>query len=244
MTQEIMHRLMKEQFAIDYGCSIHDFENKDTLVTVRNHNSLARKHEEQGILSILSYGGKLIISAAPELFDWSQSILAKRISAEWGFEAGMLILIDKKLNELGYTIDQAHLFFTPKYSMPMPKHPIHILHSDKIEVLKKDERIDEAFLFEDYIEDVLGTALYDSQNELLAVAGATANSDRMWEMGINSFAEGKGYASSALTVLTQEIMKLEKVPFYGTAMSHLASQNTALRAGFVPTFCELTTRKL
>lgn len=105
------------------------------------------------------------------------------------------------------------------------------------------ERIDEAFLFEDYIEDVLGAAVYDESGELLAVAGATANSDRMWEIGVNSFYEGKGYAVSALSALTSEILSRGIVPFYGTALSHLASQNTALRAGFAPAFCELTTRR-
>ena len=34
-----------------------------------------------------------------------------------------------------------------------------------------------------------------------------------------------------------------KIPYSGTALSHLASQNVSLRAGFVPTFCELTTKK-
>ena len=98
-------------------------------------------------------------------------------------------------------------------------------------------------MFEDYIEDVLGAAIYDEEHQLLAVAGATANSERMWEMGVNSFAEGRGYAVSVLTSLTQEVLRQGKVPFYGTAMSHLASQNIALRAGLVPTFCELTTRR-
>ena len=107
-----------------------------------------------------------------------------------------------------------------------------------------DERIDEAFLFEDYIEDVLGAACYDADGALLAVSGATANSDLMWEMGVNSFAEGKGYGKATLAALTNDIIRLGKVPFYGTALSHLASQNLALRAGIVPVFAELTTSRL
>ena len=66
----------------------------------------------------------------------------------------------------------------------------------------------------------------------------------MWEMGVNSFAEGKGYAKAALAALTREVIKLGKVPFYGTALSHVASQNLALRVGLVPAFAELTTCKL
>ncbi|MDD6017467.1 MAG: GNAT family N-acetyltransferase, partial [Clostridiales bacterium] len=86
-------------------------------------------------------------------------------------------------------------------------------------------------------------AIYNDAETLLAVAGATANSERMWEMGVNSFAEGKGYAISVLSALTQEILNQGKVPYSGTAISHLASQNVSLRAGLFPTFCELTTKK-
>ena len=238
-----INQLLTEQFAIDYGCSVSDFCRKETLVTELRPNEQARKREESGILSMLSYRGKLVIAAVPELMDWSRSVLAKHCSAEWCFEAGALISIDRKLQEFGYEIDQAHLFFTPGFTIPAPVHPVRFLHSAEIAELEDDERIDEAFLFEDYIEDVLGAAIYDDAETLLAVAGATANSERMWEMGVNSFAEGKGYASSALSALTQEILNRGKVPYSGTALSHLASQNVSLRAGLFPTFCELTTKK-
>lgn len=235
--------LLTEQLAIDYGCTVADFCGKETLVTQLRQDDQARKREEPGILSILSYRGKLVISAAPELMDWSRSVLAKRCSAQWCFEAGSLISIDRKLQEFGYEIDQVHLFFTPKYMPPTPVHPVRFLHSREIAELEDDERIDEAFLFEDYIDDVLGAAIYGDAGTLLAVAGATANSERMWEMGFNSFAQGKGYAVSALSALTREILDLGKVPYAGTALSHTASQNVSLRAGLVPIFCELTTRK-
>ena len=242
-TLEKINHLLTEQFAIDYGCTVEDFCSKETLVTELRPNDRARKREELGVLSMLSFHGKLVIAAAPELMDWSRSVLAKHCSAEWCFEAGTLISIDRKLQEFGYEIDQAHLFFTPRFLVPSPVHPVRFLHSAEIAELEDDERIDEAFLFEDYIEDVLGTAIYDDAETLLAVAGATANSERMWEMGVNSFAEGKGYAVSVLSALTQEILNQEKVPYSGTALSHTASQNVSLRAGLVPTFCELTTKK-
>ena len=242
-TVDKINQLLTEQFATDYGCSVRDFCTKETLVTELHPNGQVRKRKEPGILSILSYRGKLVIAAAPELMDWSRSVLAKHCSAEWCFEAGTLISVDRKLQEYGYEIDQAHLFFTPRFTIPAPVHSVRFLHSAEIAELEDDERIDEAFLFEDYIEDVLGAAIYDDAETLLAVAGATANSERMWEMGVNSFAEGKGYAISALSALTQEILNQGKVPYSGTALSHIASQTVSLRAGLVPTFCELTTKK-
>lgn len=236
--------ILATQFARDYHCNAEDFLNTDTLVTEYAFHPDARKQAARGILSILSYREKLVITAAPELKTWCEETLAKHLSAQWGFEAGSLISIDRKLAEYGYGIDQAHIFFVPRFSTPREEYPVKILGKAEIAALKADERIDEAFLFEDYIEDVLGAACYDEKEALLAVAGATANNNLMWEMGVNSFAEGKGYAKAALAALTKAICERGKVPFYGTALSHIASQNLALRVGLVPAFAELTTHKL
>lgn len=241
---KLSDQILAAQFALDYHCKPEDFLHTDTLVTEYAFHPLARKREENGILSILSYRGKLVITAAPELKPWCEETLAKHLSAQWCFEAGSLISIDRKLSEFGYGIEQAHLFFVPHFPVPDTKYPVKILGKPEITALEDDERIDEAFLFEDYVEDVLGAACYDDNGILLAVAGATANSDTMWEMGVNSFAEGKGYAKATLSALTNEILRMGKLPFYGTALSHIASQNLALRTGLVPTFAELTTSRL
>ncbi|MGM9553698.1 MAG: GNAT family N-acetyltransferase [Faecousia sp.] len=236
--------ILATQFALDYHCKAEDFSSTDTLVTEYAFHPNARKRADCGLLSILSYCGKLVITAAPALKPWCEETLAKHISAQWCFEAGSLIGIDRKLAEFGYGIDQAHLFFVPRFPMPREEYPVKIIGKAEIAALEEDERIDEAFLFQDYIEDILGAACYDENGALLAVAGATANSELMWEMGVNSFSEGRGYAKAALAALTNEICKQGKLPFYGTALSHIASQNLALRIGLVPAFAELTTIKL
>lgn len=235
---------LEKQFSLDYNCSTSDFSNKDTLVTEMKERDGKRVSEEEGILSILSYNGKLVITASPLLLPWCKEVLSKRISAPWCFEAGSLISIDKKLSEFGYGIDQAHIFFTPSTLPEKRDEGIRVLGKEEIEALEEDERIDEAFLFEDYIEDVLGTAIYDGKDGLVAVAGATHNSPLMWELGVNSFREGEGYGAKVLSALIRETIEKGKVPFYGTALSHLSSQRLALKCGMVPTFTELTTIKL
>lgn len=240
---EKQREIVERQFAIDYNCKIEDFQNKETLVTLRRPSGDARRFEEESFLSILSYNGKLVINAAEEIFPWCNEVLAKRISAEWGFEIGSLISIDKKLQEYGYGIDNAHVFFLPKYEEEERDVELRVLEKEEIKALEEDERIDEAFLFEDYIEDILGVAAYE-EGEMVAVAGATANSYEMWELGVNSFVEGKGYGQAVLSALVKEVQKRGKVPYTGTALSHCASQNISLRAGLVPSFCELRAYKL
>ena len=42
-----------------------------------------------------------------------------------------------------------------------------------------------------------------------------------------------------VAIIKNEILSRGKLPFYGTSMSHIASQRVALAAGFVPAWAEL-----
>ena len=71
--------------------------------------------------------------------------------------------------------------------------------------------------------------------------GATSDSELMWQIGINVMpeAEGSGIGSMLVEIIKNEILDLGKLPFYGTAMSHISSQKVALNAGFYPAWAEL-----
>ena len=56
-------------------------------------------------------------------------------------------------------------------------------------------------------------------------------------------AEGLGIGSMLVELLKNEILDLGKIPFYGTAMSHISSQKVALNAGFYPAWAELYCEK-
>lgn len=244
MTQK-QRNLVEEQFALDYNCNADDFQNKETLVTLLPKKDGCRKfNNEDSLLNILTYNGKLVITAGEAILPWCDEVLRKQISPEWCFEFDSLIRINKKLFDFGYKIDQIHLFFLPKYNQPHSDLKTKVLNEAEIHTFKEDKRINEAFLFDDYIKDVLGVAVLSESDELLAVAGASANSERMWEVGYNSFIEGKGFGTAALSTLVKEIIKLGKVPYCGTAISHFASQNIALKSGMVPVFSELRSVKI
>ncbi len=238
-TVDRINSVVQKQFAIDYHCYELDFENTDTLITAARPHPKARKFACDSILSMLSYRGKLVITASDALLPWCNDVLKPHTSAQWGFEAQTLCSIDKKLSEFGHGIDQAHLYFLPVSFAEEPAGNITWLYGKEIAALEEDERIDEAFLFEDYVEDVLGAALLSDQNELLAVAGATANSDTMWELGCNALIPGKGYGTTVLSALAKEVYARGKIPYTGTALSHIASQCVSHKAGFRPAFCEL-----
>lgn len=99
-------------------------------------------------------------------------------------------------------------------------------------------------MYGDHVSNALGIALYDARGEMCAVAGATDNGEYLWKLGINSFSDGRGYGAALIAEISRKVMDMGKVPFYNTELSHMASLRVALKAGFVPGFCELRSEKV
>lgn len=245
ITYKEMIQLMEKQFALDYNCNVEDFASRDTLVTVSKQLDGARKYEEQEkFLSILSYRGKLVITADQVLQKWCQEELADNMSAEWGLDIGRLLTINDKLKEYGYHIESARTHLVPKKFDMVADERVTFLTPAEIDAYWGNNQIDEAFVFEDYIQNVTGAVIHDGAGEICAIAGATNNGKYLWDLGVNSFAEGKGYGTAVIQALIRQVLELGKVPYYNTAISHMASQNVALRAGMVPMFCEMRAGKI
>ena len=78
------------------------------------------------------------------------------------------------------------------------------------------------------------------------MAGASMDSPVMWQIGINvdSDTRAKGIGKMLVTLLKNEILGMNRLPYYGKSMSHITSQKVALGAGFVPAWAELVTDRI
>lgn len=79
--------------------------------------------------------------------------------------------------------------------------------------------------------------LYAMKNqEIVALAGASAESDRMWELGVDVKPEYRknGLASALVSNLACTILERGIVPFYCASVTNVGSQAAAYRSGFMP----------
>ena len=126
---------------------------------------------------------------------------------------------------------------------PAPGSTIFRLYEEKdIEAFRGDERFDKAFSFKPMTPDVLGIGAIENE-EVIAMAGASADSPEFWQIGINVLpaARGKNLGVQLVTRLKNEILKRGKVPYYGTSFSHTLSLRIAVKSGFIPAWTELIT---
>ena len=239
--------IAKRQLALDYNCQLSDFEKGENKITENKLLDGRRTYEEDDcFLKIMIIGGKAIICADEKIRPWLEEKILKQ-NASWLFDYGNLRDIDNKLREFGHEIDEM-----PHFYLPNPvEHEVEAITTikwfEKHEILQfqDDIRFEQAFVFDENCPDVLGVASYDG-DIIMGMAGASEDSKNLYQIGINVLPEyrGKGIGTNLVALLKQEILKRGKVPFYGTAVSHIISKNTAINAGFFPAWAEVYSKKL
>ena len=247
MNRNEMLEKVKEQLSRDYNCSIEDFNKEENLITDYKLREGRRNYgDEYSPIKILVFGKKAIICVCEELREWCVEKLLN-FSGEWIFSFRVLGALEKKLNDIGDEVDDTHQYYLPKENVEeiKPITKIKWYNQEEIKQFKDDERFNEAFVFDENYPDVLGVAALDEDDNIIGMAGASMDSENMWQIGINVFKgwEGKGIGTNLVYLIKQKILSLEKVPFYGTGQSHVISQNIAIKSGFYPAFSELKARK-
>jgi len=242
-TKNEIIEIAKAQLALDYNCEVSDFEKEVNTIVENKLVEGRRIYDNDGCaLKILCFGNKAIISTTLTLIPWFEEKFINA-SAAWLFEYPKLRAIDKKLQEVGHEIADAHHYYLPNPDVQEMDKPIyHIKWYEQEEILKfeGDKRFGEAFLFDKNHPDMLAVSAWDG-NEIIGMAGASADSKTMWQIGIDILPEyrGKRIGTTLVKLLKNEILKRGKVPFYGTAESHFHSQNIAINSGFFPAWAEL-----
>lgn len=246
-TKKDIIKIAKNQLTLDYNCQLADFEKKENTIVGNKLIDGRRIYDSDGcFFKAICYGSAAIISTSPQMLSWCQDKLAKRVAA-WLFEYSKLKIIDKKLNEFGQEIADIHHYYLPNPTVFETKSKTDIKWYKYEEILqfKDDDRIEEAFAFDKNRPDILAVAAFEGDN-MMGMAGASEDSKDLWQIGIDIFPEyrGRGIGTNLVALLKDEVLKRGKIPFYGTVVSHIHSQNIAVNAGFFPAWAELYSKEI
>ena len=236
-----------QQLAIDYCCQISDIKDDKNHFMEYKKIEGRRQFEEADdcVLKVIAVNGKLIFTGKKSVVDVCQKQFSNK-SGNWFMDVVNFRELDEILKKEGYRIKTVHPFFIPKDDHVYEINVVEIKKYNQEEIIqfKDDDRFDEAFCFSEASPDVLAVAAI-IDNEIVGMAGASADSPSFWQIGINvnkNF-EGRHIASGLVSILKSDILQKGIVPYYGTSFSNLASQHVAARAGFEVAWVELITEK-
>ena len=243
-----MNEILCRQLALDYCCTPEEVCDRAHHFTEHRFLDGRRRFQEGRacFLKIAVVNGKLLFTGQREIVDWCRESYASAC-APWLFEAKNLRALNDRLYACGRQIEMVHPFFIAERPSETDTegYEIRWFRDGEIERFRGDARFDEAFAFCADAPDLLGVAAL-REGEILGMAGASGDSPTMWQIGINVIPgeEGAGIGTMLVTLLKNEILRRGILPFYGTSLSHLASQRLALAAGFVPAWAELATSEI
>lgn len=231
-----------KQLMIDYNFNLKCLENNLIITEIKNSKD-SRFFNNDMIFRLLIYKNHIIISTTKELKDVFLNLFKNSTSA-WFFNYKNLKTIDNELLKFGFKISEIKEYFIPKDDSFIKSSNLRSYKALEILDFKGDDRFDEAFAFNKVTPDILGIS-YIENEKILGMSGVSLDSKYLYQIGINvsSKSRSKNIGTILVSNIKNEVLKLNKVPFYGTSISHLESQKVALKSGFSPEFIEITSIK-
>lgn len=222
--------IVRKQLAIDMNCNAEDFIKDGIVFCEAKLNEGRRMFDRQSpFLEIATMGKSIVVSADSHILTKVKPLLENR-TREDIFAAPFIF---------GHS-----LYYIPDYNK-IKKLPLPDGFQFYIKVGKEIHDLYEISGFENAIQydindprpdAIVIYAMYD--NDIVAMVGASADSNLMWQIGIDVLPQfrNKGLATSLVSNLALMIMEQGIVPYYGAASSNIASQSVAYRSGFIPTW--------
>ena len=236
---------VKKQLAVDYNCRESDFDYGNLIVTEFAQNE-GRNMCSDGdrAMRAVCFGGAAVFSAKPKLAADLRRIFKDK-DPEWIFEANSLIMISEILYLHGHTIDDMHQYYVPDPELPKtaPEYEIEWVESG-FERFKNDPLAKKSLAFDERTPDMIAVIAKEN-GKPIAMAGASADSPSLWQIGISVAPEarGKGIAANLVAVLKDAVLEKGKIPYYGSAVSHTLSLSAGVAAGFFPCWTQILSKE-
>lgn len=246
-----MKELFIEQICMDCNCKPEDVRSTENVFTPLQILPGRRTfRDDDTILKIICINGKIICSAKEQILEPCKTLFQDGNGA-WFSQFANLYQLEELVAKEGYTINYAHHFYLPFGTASVSEKEISEFinsvtlkwyESTELEAFRGDLRYQYALSFLDRAPDMLAVTA-ERNGQVLGMCGVSKDSDTMWQIGIDVFpcARGQKIGPILTMLMKEEVLKRGKLPFYGTAESHVQSQAVAVKAGFVPAWYELQT---
>lgn len=237
---------LKKQLAIDFNCTMEDFDKKENIITVAKDNPGRRIYTQQKeFLSMVTLGSNTVISAEESIHKWLKQWSAEKNGIGL-FEHNNLIELETELKKYGKKLWQSHHMFLPKMEIHEPRIDFEPKWFEQEALMKLyGKREFSNALCESYMPkrpDILAVGAMQGDT-IMGLAGCSADTELFWQIGIDVLPlyRGKGIGTQLVQLLKNEVIRRGAIPFYGTSLANLYSWNIAFHCGFYPAWVEIET---
>ena len=211
---------VKAFIAQHLNCTEEDLQ-KDGVIFVPNDR------QDSPFLEISTMGRSVIVSASTEILPKVETLL-KGKSRDEIFECPFVYG-----QSIYYVPDLKHI----QRKQPDEKYEYRLLQNEEIKQLQGIQGFENSLAFDENGDTPTCIVYYAMKDgEIIALAGASKESDSMWEIGVDVKMQfrNEGLASILVSNLVMSILEKDVVPFYCASVTNIASQAVAYRSGLMP----------
>lgn len=246
-TLQVIRKVLKADFSCEERC----FDEDGVFVYKAREMEGRRKFPfREKSLSIMTMGRGVVISCSSDRMEWVRENLGL-LTRDQTFSASVIARLE------AFVIRQGQFMAGPdlKYACSIETfRPSNL--PDEIDVkLIEGADVQELYRYERFIHalsyrpdsprpDVLATVA-KHEGEVIGIAGASADCDKMWQIGVDVIPDyrGHGVGKTLVSELTKAIIRRVKVPYYSTTVSNIQSRALATGLGYWPSWVELYARE-
>ena len=218
MNKEKILDTVKEYIAESLNCTKEDLE-KDAVALVSNDK------QKSPFLEICTIGQAVVVSTSPEILPKVQKLVEGKSRDE--------------IFEIPFVYGQS-IYYVPDLKL-LQKQTLHdqyeLLQGEEIQKLRGIKGFENSLAFDEEGNTPTCIVFYAMKDgKIIALAGASKESDKMWEMGVDVKVEyrSEGLASILVSNLAVAIMEQGIVPIYCASVTNVGSQAVAHRSGLIP----------
>lgn len=243
------HERLLQQLSLDYNCTPDDLTAHENIITVSEMRDGRRIYSRgKPFLQMVTIGGNTVIMADECLHDFLKGFV-RNVEGHHLFEFDYLTKLNEELKKYGYQMNPTHHMFLPSHSVRVEeKYPVKWFYDNEIDRFYGDKRFPNAISFPEPCpvrpDRIVVTAV--EGDTIMGMTGCSEDAPHWQQIGIDVMPEyrSKGIGTYLVSLLTNRVLEMGDVPFYGTAAANTPSQNIALNCGFRPAWVETEAVKI
>ena len=249
--QESALQVVKKILAADFACAESDFDKAGVSFHLCKEIEGARRFPlPQKFLGVVTMGRGVVVSCSAERLQWARTNLVNFTSDALFYAPAVALMVNLVTHD-NQTIFGPEL----KYICTSDTLKPHSIGRD-IELSIIDEKTIRQLYEKNRFPNALGRQYDHRRPTLLAcsakcdgviagLAGASADCDSMWQIGIDTLPEyrNRGIGKALVSRLTEALFNIEKLPYYSTGTTNIPSRRIATSLGYRPAWVEIYSRE-
>jgi GNAT superfamily N-acetyltransferase len=250
-TQKSALQVVKKILAADFACEESDFDYEGVTFHLSKEVEGARRFPlPEKFLAIVTMGGGVVVSCSAERLEWARRNLAGFAPDALFYAPALALMVNlvARDNQTMFGPELRYICTLDTFQPHPAENDIELSMIDKqsIQQLCENNQFPNAFGRQrDPQRPTLLACLARCNGAIAGLAAASADSEAMWQVGIDIIREyrNRGIGKALVSRLTEALFGIEKLPYGSVATNNIASRRIAISVGYRPAWVDVFSKE-